>query len=652
MTTTDTATRLLISRAGIASAAGVQRPVVTIWQRRDTVRGVSRPFPTPVEGDDLFDLDDVIAWQADTGRGNNPEFADDAPLFAIDIRSEESGDSLTALIALAGGSGIDISGATSAELMVAAQALDPDDAALWSEVGSVAHVPAVLTAAARQIESAFGAGQAIEGVLARRAASGPYRSWLLDDGLVRLLARLVEALAPQGPAVAEAIPGLPSDLALRVALADPERSMAWAAPALEPESPPGRVVEDVRLQRRRAIAAGLSDGTGAQAVLLGQIPHRSSGALSAAEMLTLIDDTLLDLPHGQAAVIVAPAPILIDALPARDVRKQRGLMLRTGRLRAVFRLPRGLVVDRPRADLGLWVIGDPHTTVTLEERPLVSGDLSAVDVTGRDADALVADLVAALDGASAIRARAFAHGRVLRTSSILATDGALVPPRSTRGARATSGDAAAELVRRLDRLAELGFDAGLAVEPGAETRLVSWPTVDRLVASGQVSILPGRRLAGLDLGEGTVRIVGAPEVCGRGRGLAASPLLARARVRGDWTEPGDVVFITSPEPAAIVDPEGGAIVEYPARVLRGLGDSARACASVINRLPADATRPRSWRLPFAPSEAAATLDDALAHLAAHHSTLNQALAALAEVEHALIDGATSGALVVNRRKKD
>ena len=37
---------------------------------------------------------------------------------------------------------------------------------------------------------------------------------------------------------------------------------------------------------------------------------------------------------------------------------------------------------------------------------------------------------------------------------------------------------------------------------------------------------------------------------------------------GPLTEPGDVVFCTSPRPAAMVDAEGGAVVVFPARILR------------------------------------------------------------------------------------
>lgn len=642
----------LISRAGIAAAARVSRPLVTMWQERARVRGEDIPFPDPVSGNDLFDLDAVIAWQARTGRGKNPEFAEDAPLHAVEVAVDGTGDPLTALLALAGASGLDLNDAGADALIEASHALDPQDVALRSEVAVGALDPGLVKAAGRLMDASYGGSHALERLLERRAMSGADRSWLLTQGCIDFLARLTTTLSPQSPAVAEAIAAEPSDLALRIALSDDERGIGWVPPA----APVGGVSsadDSVRRQRRQALAAGVAPAARAGATLVAQLPHRTGGSSAPVHCLSLLDDLALEMGPGRVAVVIAPASVLTDRVADPSARRIRDDVLRTGRLRAAVRLPAGLLVDRPRTRLALWVVADADAAAAVGDRPFVTGDITKQEFANEGGSSLIADLVAALEGSSSVKARAFAHCQVRTTASVLATDDALIRLRADAGPRPAPASAAVELMQQLDRLRSLGTDVDLDTRPGhAEEEPPEWSTIDELVASTQVRLLPGRRLAGLDLGEGSVRVIGPPEVCGEDRGLGVSPLLARTRVRGDWTEPGDVVFIAKPSPRAVVDTDGGSLVEYPARVLRGLGDSASACSSVINRLPAAAGLPGGWRLPVLSAEVAVQLAATLRELQHHRARLSEALAALTRVEHTLIDGAASGDVVIEPRRKD
>src|SRR5699024_10586615 len=83
------------------------------------------------------------------------------------------------------------------------------------------------------------------------------------------------------------------------------------------------------------------------------------------------------------------------------------------------------------------------------------------------------------------------------------------------------------------------------------------------------------------------------------RGIDAVDLEA-AWPRSRRTEPGDVIFCTSPRPAAIIDHDGMSVVAYPARILRCQPDSGlvpEVVARAINDLPARSPRWRAWSLP-------------------------------------------------------
>jgi hypothetical protein len=181
-----------------------------------------------------------------------------------------------------------------------------------------------------------------------------------------------------------------------------------------------------------------------------------------------------------------------------------------------------------------------------------------------------------------IRAHSFRFARLVQTRLLLASRKSLATAPSRGSAQSPSGAEAAlrveELVRMLqaERPEQSGGVAVLPVDPGAKAQPVS---VQELIAAGALRYIKGNRLEDADLAPGGgTRVLGPAELLdphtAPPRHLSLMDFAAN-NPSGRLTEPGDVVFCTSPRPAALVDMEGGAAVVFPARVLRiDAGDPA------------------------------------------------------------------------------
>lgn len=639
---------LLISRSGVAAAAHVQRPVVTMWQRRPVSRGVHVPFPEPREGHgDLFDLDEVIDWQARSGRGNNPSFAADAPGYAVTVDAGDPDDGVAALIALAALTDVDLVDTTSAELIATATRVDPQDDTLLGEVRDSAASTDLRELAARRIEAAFGHGPALDAIATTRAHAGADRSWSVTDGVIALLRDLCRSLAPEKLAVVDGGTH-PSGIALRIALADAERSIEWSP---SPEGPDSAAAAALRRARRRALVAGVTGNATSASVVVLQIPHRSEARASTADMLHQADELTLTLPEDGVAIVLGPASALCDALADRAALLTRADALRTGRVRAVVRLPRGLVVDKPRAELGLWVVADADRTATLADRLVVVGDVTSDTLEAGSVDGLVTDLVAAVAGLTQIRARAFAHCHPVPTARLLAADGPLVARTAQR--TEPTPEAAATALTTAARLHARGLDLGLGLHTAPAPTPGRTGTIGALVAAGVARVIAGKRVAPTDLGDGSVRVIGAPEVRGDGGApRTVDVLVAHGRYSSGLTEPGDVVVVTRPRPQALVDLDGGNLVAYPARIVRLSTGSPHAVAVTVNALPDDATALEAWPVPIPDGAGVGGLEAALRRLDERRRALQRDLAELNDLETDLVDGVTSGALVVSPNEEE
>ena len=140
---TSTARGTLVSLADIARLARVQRPVVSMWRKRPTARGVIIPFPQPKatrDAHDVFDLAEVLDWLEQTGRGKNVEARVEAPLVLSHVTSDgDRGEAaaLEAVVVLGAMSGRLLSDMAAHDILDLADELDPDDDFAFTEVDAV-----------------------------------------------------------------------------------------------------------------------------------------------------------------------------------------------------------------------------------------------------------------------------------------------------------------------------------------------------------------------------------------------------------------------------------------------------------------------------------------------------------------------------------
>jgi len=662
---------LTLSLPDIALTAGVQRPVVSMWRTRHA--GGPSPFPPPVADDagpPRFRASDVVAWVERTGLGKNPHFAADVAVRGVlDARPgrDRPTDGLLALLCLRAYASTALADLSPDDVLDLADELDPDDEFLYREVEALAStLPAACTLADLMASAAYSPGRAAEAVLADRYRAGRVdltRSALAPAAL-DLVARVVAAVAP-ADVVASPAPGC-GDL-LHAVLAMPDAVDVPTAMV-----PPG---DARRLARRRLVAHGwdvrtLDDGDlPTEAVVVCQVPEVGDGDVSDEEALARVDEVVLSLGPGQRAVVIGPASALVEAASSPTVESARSALLRTHRLRTAVLLPPGLVPDRSRQRLALWVLGDAHPDVAIEDRWTMVADLSDVRPHGAELDRavlddLLTDVVASLDSADAVRAHSFRFARFARLPQVLARGGSLVEsardlvqvPRDDGGAGAVR---VRELAERLEVEARPALDVPVRRGAAAPVRDAM---LGALVDEGRVRRLPGLRLdpsmvvAAPERDPALTRVLGPEELTGDAAwGLRAVDRLRLVTEHADarLTEPGDVVVTTTPRPAAAVDRDGFSAVVYPAWVLRVRppddGDVGHrllpdVLAREIAAQPPDAKRWRSWRVRLLPADQAAPVEQALDAVADRARAARRELARLEELAATLVDGVASGVI--------
>ncbi|HEY1133256.1 MAG TPA: hypothetical protein VGE77_01650 [Nocardioides sp.] len=611
----------LLTLGDIARAANVRRPVVSTWRRRAVVGGVVVPFPAPAavtDGVELFARTEVVAYLERTGRGNNPEFATDVASYARGESADPA--TLRLLLALRLLTDTDLAGCDVDDLLDHADDVDPDDELLRSEVAALGEVRAVdLAYVDELVASAYGGGDALDRLDAgwsERSAAGRGPS----SAVVGLVHGVCAGLAaPEGTTT---ITG--DALALRVVQAS-EGGLVYRAD-------PGSSRSLRRDARVRELPVSTDRPTMRVVSVLDSDPV---AALTAAEA------AMLELAPGDLAVILGPAGALCDARVPSAARRLRDDVLRSAShaLCLAARLPHGHDGAAPRRALGLWVVvaGSGPDRVALAD--LSSGPLEAIDVTDLGLDALAA--VAGDARRQPRYTRSLARTRLV-TGDVVVPPGihALPLGRSDDGRQAARVD---ELTLRLGAPLPT-YDVVVAAAPGAMS-----PTersLDELVTAGDLRLRNGFRIDPTwDLPAGSVRVIDPV----RGwRPETFDPLDVVDRIpRAVRTEPGDVVFVTSPRPRAVVDTDGGSLVATPARILRVSPSAAfgpHLLRDLIERQPPTATDWRAWTVPVLPPDVARALESELAAL--HHLTaeLDRRRDLAADLADALIRGAATGTL--------
>lgn len=706
---------LLMTMSDVAALARVQRPVVTVWRSRSAL--TDTPFPAPIaerNGRVLFDAHAVGAWLRDTSHGNNPEASADAAAHAIldgQTRTEAATfRTVTALLALRSAMGEPLGALTGTDLIDAADEYDPDDDAFYREIEAIGAASAGLVGYVDAlVEAAYGEAEAFEQLLAdrfKRAPRGAGDATLSDHGL-DLLGRTAGALAATQPSESVFVDatGTAGDALLAIAQtysADGDLTVLTA----NEDSDAARMLRRRLLVHRIARdglevqASGAFSVTGA-AVHVAQLASANEPRMSAAAMLSAIDQIVLQMDDNQLAVVMAPSAVLSDSGLARDTDAVRSSLLRSGRVRAIVRLPAGLLTYKPQQVQTLWVLGAAHARVPLADRWTMVADLSAESLNPTAIEDLVSDLVASLGDRATVRAHAFRFARLVLTRTLLASRDSLVAGAHS-AVRAAASDHGAELALRVDELLrELndpstavpsGRESGIAADapvglaiaiqpassdsPASPTPAPATASVERLLAAGHLRFVPGNRIDGADLDESRRGATGTPAAGTRSAGARSTGIrvIGPAEVRGDLTvgdrridplvfatlypagrvtEPGDVIFCTAPSPAAIVDEEGTSVVLFPARILRidrgkPNGLLSEVLAADIAALPAGDRRWRRWRPRAVPDAQRSALTDALASVRLEQERARRRLQQLSELADLLMAGVTAGNLTLSQ----
>lgn len=635
---------LLIDMSGIARLAGVRRAVVSMWRSRSA--STADPFPAPASeeaGHFRFDAEEVADWLARTGHGNNPSAREDAAAaaaprgFSITDRNHVAElEALITLVALA-----DVGEETSSEqLQVFALAADPDDRFLRREI--TAHMRRDLSwtrFAARIVDAAYSPAEALA-TIARRSGSGASAvgsTSPLATPAVALIIDVVKALIVE---TASSVALEPHDVELSVAIAIAAAIGDHATITL-PESDRGR-----RLHRR-LLTAGVPVSATSEPGVVTVVRVPTGRDDDAVTMLTSVEEVSLNMQAADAAIVIGPARALVDSV-APDRERIRADILRTGKVRAIVRLPAGLVSGAAREALAIWLMGAPQGGTPIADRLTAVADLTDRALTEGTRGALVSDLVTGFQGAREIRARAFVFARFVRTASLQASSGSLLPPTARVPAKMIADPST--LPARLD-IEAAAVSGDVRAFPTAPSPAPAPASLSQLIADGHARVISGVRIDPVSLAGSGLTVLTAAALDGSD-GVRIDPLtLADRHPSAALTRPGDVVFRTSPTAAAWVDREGSNVVAYPARVIRvNPSDPGGLVPEVIAAdIAGSASGPGAWKrwvLRRVAPQSIAPLRAALDEVDAARASLDARARRLEQYAALLVDGATTGVAAV------
>ncbi|MPZ67196.1 MAG: hypothetical protein GEU83_17385 [Pseudonocardiaceae bacterium] len=665
---------LQMTLVDIARLAQVQRPVVSMWRSRSATSDT--PFPPPVatvRGEERFDSDAIVAWLEHTGRGNNPDARDDVAGYASPMGLSAQDDAvvfhgLGALLCLREIAGARLTDLPDDELLDLADDVDPDDEFLSTEIETLGDRRGALAGYADSLaDAAYHGAAAFERLMEERfrLAVPGHTAVTLHERASELAASLAAALvvdAETEPVVYVDPTAGGSELLVALVRGDEGLGSATVMTARGGDTASRHARRRLRVHGVHCLPLVVDDeGAWAvprPAVHLAQYPSPGAPTMSAEEILSAVENIVLQMDDTHRAVVLGPSGVLADRVRDRRPEELRDALLRQGRVRAIVRLPRGLLVTRPGQALALWVLGPAHHTVAVAQRWTTIADLTDVELDDAAIGDLVSDLVAAMGGRRTVDAHAFRFGRRVATRTLLAGRGDLVDRRQAVTPRAPVPTPQlamriAEITAAL-RSAQRPPDViGVEVHDAADDERGAPPTtLGQAISTGHLRLLAGNRLDTAALPAGPVHIIGAEELTGAVRpGSRGVDRLAfeTAQPSGRYTEPGDIVFCTAPRPAALVDVEGGSIAVAPARVLRIDATSPggllpEVLAADINAEPAVARGWRGWPARPVPATERDAVSAALSAVARQRTDARERLALLDELEQLVVRGVARGSL--------
>lgn len=668
-TTAATSHDTLLSLADIAALAHVQRPVPSVWRTRSAQS--THPFPEPAHraaGQEYFSLDDVVEWLEATGLGNNPSVRDEGRLFvALDVippaQRAVALDGLTALLALKAQTGLNLGPLTPDELLDLADDVDPHDECLYRELGALGEAVAWWAQHADAVsDAAYSPAGALGTVLShhRRLGLSDYASTALAESVTELVGRIaVELIDPDRREHTPVVdPTGSGDLLgpLRRNLADVEGPTLLVPKGHSPAA---------RLARRQLITAGwdvrdttVDDGAVVLppgSVVVAHMPTATRPDATDTQVVDLVDRVALAMHDDDRGIVVGPASALTNRNRDAEVTRARADVLRTGRVRAIVRLPAGLWLARSRQQLAVWVLGPSHPDVRPDDRWIMVADLASTALDGAVVDDVVTDVVAAMGDRRSVHGHAFRFARLIPASTMQAADDDLVTVAAPlQRPRLSPAEMALKVQTLASRVAASPSPIPIDLTHGDHSG-VRVTTLGELVAAKAVRVVPGNRIDIDDvIADGNVPAIGTEELLGvRRRGERAVDRLtfSTGYPSGRYSEPGDVVFCSTPHAGALVDVDGFSVVVSPARVLRlnpdaRLGLTPELLAHAIRSAPSR-TPWRTWPVRLVPVAQVSPVEGVLRRVHRARIDAQRRLDDLAELADVLIEGVTSGGLTLN-----
>lgn len=559
--------------ADIARMTGVARPAVNEWIQRFNAESAS-PFPAPYEehdGRSYYAVADVQGWLRTTQLGHRATAVDDALFHSSLYQMLLSHPAHAALSLLQCSTGFEEPSLDSSTEVIDALTASYERAA-DSTPTAVSHAD-INEAAELVTEAAFTPAA----VLARLAHDlGAQRQVLLSSRFsARVTSALKEALTVSGPApliiptdeyslglVADLVRSLTEPMSLTIGYRKEcaPASLFWAELAC-------RNVEFLDVSEEIPSDSFIIHATSAQ-------PEK------VQEYFDGLQDWLDHLDDRGALLCVSSAGLLIEDSAAQSIRRRFLAPTETGALaplRYSARLPRGIFPDRGQQQGALWIFKRPNRAAVANsaDAPVVLADVPDVTAPG-----LISDWVTMLTTPDDALKHTFVRGRTLRAAAAWRSR---THPLDDSVFTSKPAASAADLIHTAHQagwdISSIGLeDAQPQVGMRADTESTRieyrpWKAATN-TRTGVLQKLSGSRIAERDLAPEAVaklELIGEPEILGsipQGARCIDRLRLEDIAPRGTLTEPGDVVFIKSPRPRALIDEEGGKLVTAPAQALR------------------------------------------------------------------------------------
>jgi len=650
-----------LTLADVARLTGVTRPAVNEWIQRFNSESIT-PFPSPYgehDGHPYYAITEIQDWLRATKLGRRDTAVEDALFYSSLYRMLLHNPARAAL------------GLLNCNTALSPQDFSPSAAVIDSLTAAYQraadNIPsddpeADIAQAAEQVaEAAFGPATA----LARLAddLSAQRQITLSSRFTSRAMQAVSEALTLEDPTP----PIIPTDeysLGFVTGLArELEETLVLSIGYRKDCAPDSLYWAELACRNVEFIDA--SEEIPANSLIVHAAP---SPLKNAPEYFEHLQDLLDNLNERGAMFCISTADMLIEDSLAQVVRRSFLAPTETGAiapLRYSARLPRGIFPHRGQQQGALWILKRPNRKAIGNP-----ADAAAViaDVPDLKTPGLVSDWATMLTTPDEARKHTFVRGRILR-----AADAWRSRTHSLDDSvfSSTSTSSAADLMHTAHQagldISSVGLEdaqpkIGMRAESGA-TRLeyLPWKAATN-ARTGVLQKLSGSRIAERDLAPEAVaklELIGEPEILGsipQGARCIDRLRLEDIAPRGTLTEPGDVVFIKSPRPRALIDEEGGKLVTAPAQALRCRTFRGRSktplekvcipylVAKAINE--ATSSELSSLYFPVFPRGNAKHLGSVEHQLRARRQQLLEQLHSLDELEHGLVMSIGTGAVTI------